>query len=35
LPNGRNIFLMAIKYRNIFHCKKLQNVPKFGFSVWK
>jgi hypothetical protein len=22
---------MAIKYTNIFHCKTLQNLPKFGF----
>jgi hypothetical protein len=26
---------MAIKYTNTFHCKSLQNLPKFGFLVWK
>jgi hypothetical protein len=26
---------MAIPFTNIFHCKKLQNLPKFGFLVWK
>jgi hypothetical protein len=26
---------VSIKYTNIFHCKTLQNLPKFGFSVWK
>jgi hypothetical protein len=26
---------VAINYTNIFHCKTLQNLPKFGFLVWK
>jgi hypothetical protein len=26
---------MDIKYTNIFLCKTLQNLPKFGFLVWK
>jgi hypothetical protein len=26
---------MAVKYTNIFHCKTLQNLPKFGFLVLK
>jgi hypothetical protein len=26
---------MSIKYTNIFHCKALQNIPKFGFLGWK
>jgi hypothetical protein len=26
---------VSIKYTNIFHCKTLQNLPKFGFLVWK
>jgi hypothetical protein len=26
---------MAIKYTNIFRCKPLQNLPKFGFLVGK
>jgi hypothetical protein len=25
----------SIKYTNIFHCKTLQNLPKFGFLGWK
>jgi hypothetical protein len=24
---------VSIKYTNIFHCKTLQNLPKFGFLV--
>jgi hypothetical protein len=35
MPNGWNIDQMAIKYRNIFHCKTLQNSPKVGFLVRK
>jgi hypothetical protein len=27
--------LVSIKYTNISHCKTLQNLPKFGFLVWK
>jgi hypothetical protein len=34
-PHGRNIYEMSINYTNIFHCKTLQNEPKFGFLVWK
>jgi hypothetical protein len=26
---------VSIKYTNIFHCKTLQNLSKFGFWVWK
>jgi hypothetical protein len=26
---------MAIKYINIFQSKALQDLPKFGFFVWK
>jgi hypothetical protein len=26
---------LSIKYTNIFHCKTLQNLPKFGFLVWR
>jgi hypothetical protein len=26
---------VSIKYTNIFHCKTLRNLPKFGFLVWK
>jgi hypothetical protein len=26
---------VSIKYTSIFHCKALQNLPKFGFLVWK
>jgi hypothetical protein len=26
---------VSINYTNIFHCKTLQNLPKFGFLVWK
>jgi hypothetical protein len=29
--NGRKMYQMDIKYTNIFLCKILQNVPKFGF----
>jgi hypothetical protein len=33
IPNGSEIDRMAIPFTNIFHCKKLQNLPKFGFLV--
>jgi hypothetical protein len=26
---------VSIKYTNIFHCKTLKNLPKFGFLVGK
>jgi hypothetical protein len=26
---------VSIKYTNIFDCKTLKNLPKFGFLVWK
>jgi hypothetical protein len=29
------IFQMVIKYKNIFHSKALQILPKLGFLVWK
>jgi hypothetical protein len=32
---GMKMDQMAIKYTRIFHCKKLKNLPKFGFLVWK
>jgi hypothetical protein len=35
IPNRHKTDQTAIKYTNIFHCKTLQNLPKFGFSVWK
>jgi hypothetical protein len=35
IPNGRTIDQMALKYRNICHCKSLHNLPKLGFLVWK
>jgi hypothetical protein len=35
LPNDPNIFLMVLNFTNIFHCKKLQNLPKVGFLVRK
>jgi hypothetical protein len=28
MPNGYEIYQMAIKYTNIFHRKTLQNLPK-------
>jgi hypothetical protein len=31
VPNGRNIFQMAIQLANHVHYKTLQNFPKFGF----
>jgi hypothetical protein len=34
-PNGRKIDQMCIKYTDIFHCKNLQKLLKFGFLVWK
>jgi hypothetical protein len=33
VPNGRKIDQMAIKYTNIFHCKPLKKLPKFGLLV--
>jgi hypothetical protein len=33
LPNDCKIDQMPIKYTNIFNCKILQNLPKFGFLV--
>jgi hypothetical protein len=35
MPNGSNIFQMAIEYTNFFHSKDLQNLPNFGFLVRK
>jgi hypothetical protein len=35
IPNGRKIFLMAIKCTNIFLSNALQNLPKLGFLVLK
>jgi hypothetical protein len=33
--NVHKIFQEALKYINIFQSKALQNLPKFGFLVWK
>jgi hypothetical protein len=35
IPNGHKINQITILYTNIFYCKTLQNLPKFGFLVWK
>jgi hypothetical protein len=35
IPNSCKIDQIAIKYINSFHCKTLQNLPEFGFLVWK
>jgi hypothetical protein len=40
VPNGRNIFLMAIEYNNLFHSKAHQNLPKFvslvlKYAIWQ
>jgi hypothetical protein len=35
ISNSSNIDQMVIKDTNIFHCKTLQNLPIFGFLVWK
>jgi hypothetical protein len=35
MPNGHKILQIIIKYKNIFHSKVLQNLPKLGFLVWK
>jgi hypothetical protein len=35
IPNDRKMFQMTIKYTSIFLSKALQNLPKFGFLVWK
>jgi hypothetical protein len=35
MPNGHKIFQMIIEYSNIFHSKALQNLPEWGFLVWK
>jgi hypothetical protein len=31
----RQMDQVSISFTNIFHCKTLQNLPKFGFLVWK
>jgi hypothetical protein len=33
IPNGRRIDQGAVKYTNIFHCKSIKYLPKFGFFV--
>jgi hypothetical protein len=33
ISNGHKIDQMVAKYTKIFHCKTLQNLPKFGFLV--
>jgi hypothetical protein len=35
IQNGRKMFPTTIDYDNIFHSKTLQNLPRFGFLVWK
>jgi hypothetical protein len=35
IAQDRNMDQVSIKYTIIFHCKTLQNLPKFGFLVWK
>jgi hypothetical protein len=35
VTQDRNIGQVSIKYTVLFHCKTLQNLPKFGFLVWK
>jgi hypothetical protein len=35
ITEDRKMVQVSIKYSNIFHCKNLQNLPKFGFLVWK
>jgi hypothetical protein len=35
VPNGRKMDQVSTKYANIFYSKTLQNLPKFGFLVWK
>jgi hypothetical protein len=33
IPDVQKIYQMAAKYTNIFKCKTLKNLPKFGFFV--
>jgi hypothetical protein len=33
IPNGQNIFPLAIKYTSIFLSRALQNLPELGFFV--
>jgi hypothetical protein len=35
IPNDHKVNQMAIKYTNIFHFNKFQNLPKLGFLVRK
>jgi hypothetical protein len=35
VTKGRKVFQMAMLYTNIFHLKAPQNIPKFGYLVWK
>jgi hypothetical protein len=35
LSNAIEIYQMAVKYSDLFHSKTLQNLPNFGFLVWK
>jgi hypothetical protein len=35
IPNVGKIFQIALKFINIFPSKAPQNLPKFGFLVWK
>jgi nuclear transport factor 2 (NTF2) superfamily protein len=35
ITKDRKMDKVSIKYTIIFHCKTLQNLPKFGFLVWK
>jgi hypothetical protein len=31
----RQMYQVSIKYTDIFQCKTLQNLPKFGYLFWK
>jgi hypothetical protein len=35
IPNDSSIFQITIKDTSIFQSRTLQNLPKFGFLVWK
>jgi hypothetical protein len=33
--NVHKIYQIVLKHTNVFHSKALQNIPKFGYLVWK
>jgi hypothetical protein len=35
MTKDRKMDQVSIKYTNFFHCKTIQNLPKFGFLVGK